>query len=285
VIWSAARGTLGGKEAGFRCLGAQTISGNYEGIFGYVSVNHIVGQHGVRVGAGLGVGPDVGSLDLGGASTQITFQPAAPQADILADGYEIRAAGPAADNAASSRVLYSHSYMRSGETQARLRLQRLLLARADTGVSSAAVPNPCLNRGLTEQGGEGLPPYVGSGDWRACSSYAQQLLHLDYECLQQPCALAGTYQPTVRGVAFLAYSGFYHIVRLLTRTTADSWNGTLASLAQAAEGACSIGWEELLLSRRGLGAPDEVLRSLCFGGAYVDALLRGYGFDDHPSKV
>ena len=43
-------------------------------------------------------------------------------------------------------------------------------------------------------------------------------------------------------------------------------------------------WRDLLRTRTGLGSPEEVLRTLCFGGAYVDALLRGYGFDDHSSQ-
>uniref|UniRef100_A0A6V4VXK1 Uncharacterized protein n=1 Tax=Prymnesium polylepis TaxID=72548 RepID=A0A6V4VXK1_9EUKA len=275
TIWAAVRRTLRAPQSAqsFRLLGAMTISGNYEGVFGYLAVNHIV-----RSQRGESSKSDMGSLDLGGASTQITFQPAptlSPHADILADGYRVNLSG-------ASRVLYSHSFMRSGDTQAWLRLARLLLSRSDTGASTTPVSHPCLHRGH-EARIDGHA-FVGTGDWRACSTHAQQLLHIDYECLQQPCALAGVYQPRVRGVTFVAFSGFFHIVHGLGLTTGDVWKGTVGEIARAGEALCEQTWSLLLETHPWRSSPAH-MQHLCFGAAYIEGLLRGYGFSEPSAQL
>jgi hypothetical protein len=38
--------------------------------------------------------------------------------------------------------------------------------------------------------------FVGTGHYGQCAALmSSMLLHPDYECLQQPCAMAGVYQP------------------------------------------------------------------------------------------
>eukprot|EP00664_Eupelagonemidae_sp_cell27_P009769 gene9769-3248_t len=79
----------------------------------------------------------VGGLDMGGASTQITFAPA--NGVIVQDAYHIAQGGEA------SRV-YSHSYMRSGVDQAALRYARVL-AGAAPGANGTSLRSPCHNAG------------------------------------------------------------------------------------------------------------------------------------------
>lgn len=55
--------------SGFDFRKAEVITGQQEGLFGWISVNYLLGQ------LGHGPFPTVGALDLGGASTQITFVP------------------------------------------------------------------------------------------------------------------------------------------------------------------------------------------------------------------
>lgn len=77
-IWAAVRVSVRTRTT-FRFLAsnARTISGNYEGIYAWLSTRHLVG----RSGGGLG------ALDLGGDSTQMAFAPVHRTGTILQDAY------------------------------------------------------------------------------------------------------------------------------------------------------------------------------------------------------
>lgn len=87
-------------------------SGDEEGSFGWLTANYLLGTFDISPGDT--PKPSIGALDLGGASTQITFQ---PSSDILAGYFPIYLG-------LKEEVqydLYSHSFLRFGQDQARLR--------------------------------------------------------------------------------------------------------------------------------------------------------------------
>ena len=174
-----------------------TISGGYEGIFGWLSLRAILGI----------TGDEIGSLDLGGASTQLTFSP--PDGNILASAYDIGQV-----SAGGSEQVYSQSYMRFGQDQALLRAAELLV-EGNGGLGTSSVANPCFNAGyaanlsVCSAGGCALRPFHGAPNHSACVALTAQLLHRDYECLMPPCAMLGIYQPAVsRATRFYAYSAY-----------------------------------------------------------------------------
>ena len=78
----------------------------------------------------------VGTLEMGGGSTQITFHPDGP---VLANMFSLRVAGKIYD-------LYSHSYLYYGQKYMRLRVIEYLFN--DT---SNEILNPCWLKGMYER--------------------------------------------------------------------------------------------------------------------------------------
>ncbi|NXT96761.1 ENTP8 diphosphohydrolase, partial [Anhinga rufa] len=101
--------------------GAQTLTGNEEGSFGWITVNYLLERLVKFSFAGQWEHPQdtevLGALDLGGASTQITFQPGVTIEDKNTSVF-YRLYG-------TNYSLYTHSYLCYGQTQA---LKMLLAA-------------------------------------------------------------------------------------------------------------------------------------------------------------
>ena len=205
AIWAAVREVLADRDTSpflFDPSDATTISGNLEGLFGFLAVNFIL-----EVASAANPAEQlVGAMDLGGASVELAFAPdgAAP---IMADAYRT------VINERAIQV-YSHSYMNAGQDVARSRLAEQLVRMY--GMRDGPVENPCLSVGyLDNRTIEGVSvQFIGVGDYERCLSLMPGLLHPDYECLQRPCAAMGVYQPTLpRGRhSLVAYSAFFYTV-------------------------------------------------------------------------
>ncbi|XP_005534687.1 PREDICTED: ectonucleoside triphosphate diphosphohydrolase 8-like, partial [Pseudopodoces humilis] len=149
----------------------------------------------------------LGALDLGGASTQITFQPGVPVQDRNTSVF-FRLYG-------TNYSLYSHSYLCYGQSQA----LKMLLAALHQASSSAQISHPCYPRGYRENltvaelydspcvrapssASPGLVLTVtGTGEPGACGTAIQSLFN--FSCgAERPCGFNGVYQPPVRGQFF-----------------------------------------------------------------------------------
>jgi len=109
---------------------ASVISGQDEGVFGWLTVNHLTD----KLEAGVPFNT-FGALDLGGASTQITFVPASTPAQ---DGYELSLSK-------MSYELFSKSYLSYGSDQAKYGYNASLVS---LNPGSTLLPDPCLNLGF-----------------------------------------------------------------------------------------------------------------------------------------
>ena len=158
-------------------------------------------------------------MDLGGASTQIVFEPIYDpgSSDKLAPGdhiYEL-------DFAGKDHVLYQHSHLGYGLMQARRALHNLV---AYSYVWSSApkgkpvewddlstrdrIPNPCMFKGekkkvtLDPPGrAEKEVTMMGTGaGFEACRRVMEVMINKDAACEEPPCAFAGVYQPRMSEV-------------------------------------------------------------------------------------
>lgn len=222
-IWSVLRDRFDASPFAFKRADAATISGNSEGLFGWIAAHEIA----VSAAAPRGAPSHFGMLDLGGASTQVAFAPVG--GSIMEDAYRVSRRG------ATSRV-YSHSYMRSGVDQAVLRLAERLHRAPPVLDVAAPLFMPCFNTGhernvtLCSRDGSACAVrlFRGSGDWDACHALTDAMLHTEYDCLQPPCAAYGVYQPDVTGVSLFATSGFFWMVNGIgLAPMGGSWSGTL----------------------------------------------------------
>ncbi|XP_012576604.1 PREDICTED: ectonucleoside triphosphate diphosphohydrolase 8 [Condylura cristata] len=219
----------------------------------------------------------VGALDLGGASTQITFVPEGPILDESARA-SFRLYG-------SSYSVYTHSYLCFGSDQMLNRLLVGLLPESEEPV----VEHPCYHRGyvgskplraLLESpcvrwaGAPDLSRNLtvrGLGDPQACAAAIRRLFDFSSCEGREDCAFDGVYQPPVRG-PFYAFSGFYYTFDFLNLTSGqslDTANRTVWTF-------CQKTWAQVQAE-----APvqDRFLPKYCATGMYILTLLRdGYGF-------
>ena len=229
---------------GFGTASARVVSGAEEGVYGWLTVNYLLGhlEHG-------GPFPTVGALDLGGASTQITFEPL----DFP------RAHGQVVDLGGNTYHLYTQSYLGLGQDQAR--------ARVDSP--------ECYLTGYPLAGGR-----TGGGDFDACGAAIRAELTVPCSPDDEPCSLFGSYQPPVYG-DFLAFSVYAY--------TADYFGLAErlrpAELAAAGRAFCATDWQEWV-AREPAVADDRYAPTYCFAAAYIEALLTdGFGFAAGTERI
>ncbi|XP_036886451.1 ectonucleoside triphosphate diphosphohydrolase 3 [Sturnira hondurensis] len=276
------------KSQPFDFRGAQIISGQEEGIYGWITANYLMGNFLEKDLWHMWVHPNgvatTGALDLGGASTQISFAVGEKVELNTSDIVRVSLYGYA-------YALYTRSFQCYGRNEAEKRFLAMLLQNSATKTN---VINPCYPRDYsTSLAGsrifdspctEALKPrsydpddtitFEGTGDPLLCSMKVASLFAFkacrgrDINCFD------GIYQPGVKG-PFVAFAGFFYTVSALNLTGSFSLNTFNSSTWDF----CSKSWGQLpqLLPRF-----DEVYaRSYCFSAHYIYHLLvSGYRFTE-----
>ncbi len=226
----------------FRVGKVEAIDGRSEALYGWITVNYLLGR------LEPGTARSVGALDLGGVSTQITFEPSEPPRE---ERLNLTLGG-------RHWSLYSHSYEGLGQDEARL---------------SAAVP-ACFPTGYPIAAGG-----VGAGDYTICRR--RLLAWLAAPCAEAPCSSMGVYQPPIEG-DLLAFSAFYYAASFFGLE--DSFS--LERLATAGIDYCARDWSELEVTYRDRLTWDAYVPWHCFTAAYLVALLHdGYGLPMTGDRV
>ena len=183
-----------GGEYPFRLVekeGVVIMDGKDEGVYAWITANYLMGT--IKEGGG-GGGAELATyavLDLGGASTQIVFEPAFErEKGEMEEGehkYDLKFAG-------RSHVLYQHSYLDYGLMRARVHVHRLVefinSVRANGKLGgNDVVGNPCLAKGTRravqitdDKGGEKRNVTMGGedvGSFEGCNRLMQLVLAKD----------------------------------------------------------------------------------------------------------
>ncbi|XP_040819513.1 ectonucleoside triphosphate diphosphohydrolase 8 isoform X1 [Ochotona curzoniae] len=278
-VFDAVSQVLAQSPLDFR--GAEILSGRDEGAYGWITANYLLGRLVKYSAVGKWIRPVeealVGALDLGGASTQISFVPEGPVLDARSQA-TFRLYG-------TTHSLYAHSHLCFGRDQALLRLLVGLVQGNPTG----PVRHPCYHSGYRATLAPGVlyespcvrdPPspglsqnltVEGTGNPAACVAAIRTLFNFSSCVGRADCAFDGVYQPPVRG-PFYAFSSFYHTFHFLNLTagqTLDTTNATIWAF-------CQRSWKLVEDSYPGQGL---WLRDYCASGLYVlTLLLDGFGF-------
>lgn len=287
---------------------ARVLSGEEEAIYDWTGVNFLMGDLLTESqGAGTVINPNLthGALDLGGASTQISFYEL--NEDIMSNLFKLQI------GQAKHWNVYAHSFLFYGMNEAVNRYQ----ARLAAGKTAAArlVPglyDPCLPGGSKVEirtnihvDGNGEETWLynqtypsGTGyyqatlrndkhstDFEMCMALTKNLLHLEKNSWcnfahQGDCSFAGIYQPALPTMSenfgeFLAFSNYHHVWKFLRLPE----RATLTQLRDAAEYACSLKQDDLHDYNNGSIKDEDELYSYCFRSVYVLQLLNhGFGF-------
>lgn len=198
--------------------GVVIMDGKDEGVYAWITVNYLFNSINNKDSESFGSNSNnvdsLAVLDLGGASTQIVFEPSFTKSDAkFEEGdhkYHLEFNG-------HSHVLYQHSYLGYGLMQARQSVHRLVefLAPApqdddDEDPYSSYISNACLARGTdreveivdlkaTTQSSNRKVVMTGAdvGSFEGCKRIMELVMAKDALCNVKPCSFNGVYQPSL----------------------------------------------------------------------------------------
>ncbi|XP_033094277.1 ectonucleoside triphosphate diphosphohydrolase 8 isoform X4 [Trachypithecus francoisi] len=280
-IFAAVTQVLGRSPVDF--WGAEVLGGQDEGAFGWITVNYGLGTLVKYSFTGEWIQPPeetlVGALDMGGASTQITFVPGGPILDKSTQA-DFRLYG-------SNYSVYTHSYLCFGRDQM---LSRLLVGLVQSR-PAALLRHPCYLSGyqttlalapLYESPCVHTTPPLslpqnltveGTGNPGACVSAIRELFNFSSCQGQEDCAFDGIYQPPLQG-KFYAFSNFYYTFHFLNLTSGQSLSTVNTTIWEF----CQRPWKLVETSYPG---QDRWLPDYCASGLYILTLLHeGYRFSE-----
>ncbi|EKM52069.1 uncharacterized protein PHACADRAFT_262526 [Phanerochaete carnosa HHB-10118-sp] len=271
------------------------MDGKDEGVFAWITANYLLDT--IRASTPANT-PTYAVLDLGGASTQIVFEPifASDRPDsTLAEGehkYELVFGG-------RTHVLYQHSYLGYGLMRARKSVHRLIdfMSSLQPPLSDGTVANPCLAKGTSrtvEVEEERLNEtrsvtMTGAdvGSFEACNRVVQLVMAKDAVCEVKPCSFNGVYQPSLLDTfpngKVLLLSYFYDRLQPLLPDSRSPPPITVSTLAGLAEELCQgpSAWEARWGGDAALMFELEDRPEWCLDMTFMHALLRlGYEFGD-----
>ncbi|XP_068104863.1 ectonucleoside triphosphate diphosphohydrolase 2-like isoform X1 [Hyperolius riggenbachi] len=276
------------KSYPFDFRGAKILSGQDEGVFGWVTANYLLENFvkyslfGKWLQTRKGT---LGAMDLGGASTQITFE-TTDKIDTPENEVSLRLYG-------QSYRVYTHSFLCYGRDQV---LKRVLSKVIMSQGYASSIQNPCLPRNYTEQktfgdlyesactANERPPNYnpagelsiSGSGDGEQCRRLVDSIFQFS-NCPYSSCSFDGIFQPKVNG-KFIAFAAFYYTVNFIKsemKMPADS----LEEVRTAADTICNSSFNEL--SNKVSDSAKKHLTGYCTAANFIYLLLtKGYKFDE-----
>jgi len=186
------------------------ISGEEEGLFGWLSVNYLMDGFGSS-NSGRAT---YGFLDMGGASTQIAFEPSAEEQEKTQNLMDVRLR--MMDGEEISHRIFVTTWLGFGTNQARERYVGQAIKRhdrsrpsiEDSPTSAEVIEDPCLPSGLTLAES---PLYVepatpheqkihtlyGTGSLERCLQETLPLLNKTAPCPGPPCLFNGVYVPPI----------------------------------------------------------------------------------------
>ncbi|KAL7537234.1 hypothetical protein ACHAWF_005699 [Thalassiosira exigua] len=265
-ILTRVRSLLRASGFRFRDEWARTIPGEEEGAYDWLVANYLKNDGELPTPA-----TTYGALDLGGASTQISF-PAKPTARD--DGYPLRV-----DDV--QFPLYTKSILYYGVDQARIHY--------DADFASPEKRNPCYPSGYIELNSK----VTGSSDWGKCLETVAQLFDQP-QCTGTRCLLDGRHRPPIDGEQkFIAMSAFVYAWDYLgLEIGADT--DDLRTMNQRAKRVCNLSYGRQMARYRRHMAHNPAKRTTakphaqCFNAAFSYHLLsRAYGMPvvDTPIEI
>ncbi|XP_078083749.1 ectonucleoside triphosphate diphosphohydrolase 2-like [Mustelus asterias] len=277
----------------FDYQGARILTGNEEGVFGWVTANYLQ-ENFVKYGlVGRWINPvknTVGAMDLGGASTQISFVPTSKETEDPEKEVSLRLYG-------QDYKVYTHSYLCYGRDQVMKKVFAKIIS--NKGYLSD-ITNPCMPQGYStnytqefifdswctaNESAQDYSPkqtvtFRGSSDFDNCYKIVNSIFSFA-PCNYSNCAFNNVYQPEVTG-DFLAFAAFYYTVNFL-KTTLKKNITSPNELREASSSICKMSFNEL--KEKAQNVSERRLVDYCTTSSYIHILTtRGYKFNEETFK-
>ncbi|ROT41780.1 golgi apyrase [Sodiomyces alkalinus F11] len=267
----------------------QVISGETEGLYGWLAANYLLGGFDKSDDLENGNGHHTyGFLDMGGASAQIAFVPNTTEAEKHAEDLKLVRLRNL-DGTVSEYKVFTTSWLGYGANQARERYIHQLLdayGRPD----DLEVPDPCMPRGLRTTLDDGTLPstladsgvtLVGTGNFRECLATTEPLLGKDAPCPDEPCLLNGQHVPTIDFSInrFVGVSEYWHTTHGVFSGKHKAYD--LVTYERKVLDFCSRHWDGIVADAEHIGTKGKVkdAQEACFKASWlINILYEGIGF-------
>ncbi|XP_066094962.1 ectonucleoside triphosphate diphosphohydrolase 1 [Saccopteryx bilineata] len=269
----------------FDFQGARIISGMEEGAYGWITINYLLGKFTKKL-KWLNLMPGdsddqetYGALDLGGASTQITFVPQNQTIESPESALYFRLYG-------RDYSVYTHSFLCYGKDQALLKK-----LTKDIQGTDGTIQDPCFNHGYSRimnisdlnespctRTFQTTLPFVqlqirGVGNYQQCQQSVLKLFNTS-SCPYSRCAFNDIFLPQLQG-NFGAFSAYYYVMKFLNLTSEEPLSQE--KIIDTMKKFCARPWEELKIHFGDV--KEKYLSEYCFSGTYIITLLQnGYHF-------
>ncbi|EGF84465.1 hypothetical protein BATDEDRAFT_1311, partial [Batrachochytrium dendrobatidis JAM81] len=265
----------------------QVISGELEGIFGWLTVNYlkgtfdskpdlnpVAGHDSNAVSIAKHIKPLFGFLDMGGASAQIAFSPTAYMAKEHSDDLktvQIRFL----DGLETTYSLFVSTFLGFGVNEARKRYEENMLNKRDELVFD----DPCLPLGLKVSSSHSTDLstiFNGSGSYDDCMARIHPLLNKDIQCAELPCLFNGVHAPIAdfRNHHFIGVSEFWYTLFDVYELGGEY---DYQRLLDASRSYCSTSWKTILAKHEQTPYPNvedmDRLQFQCFKSAWIMSVL------------
>ena len=259
----------------FKRSWAKIISGEQEGINGWMAVNYLLGVFDAPASDDA-LPASTGVVEMGGSSMQITFAPASPSTQDRAQLAPVKVAG-------RTYYLYTHSFLQYGLQAAEKLFQKLAINEIEEK------GNPCYPRAYK---------HSSIGNFDDCTALVAKVVDKSIKCLTNSCSFNGVYQPVIGAEQFVAIENFYYTAKFFGTDEQKDLKADDAGSANSAQAPpngnqvtrglrlkgkefCNKEWPAL--RQEYSKTPAEELSAFCFSAAYQSVVLEsGLGF--HPGS-
>ncbi|UNI20382.1 Apyrase [Purpureocillium takamizusanense] len=266
----------------------QVISGETEGLYGWLAANYLLGgfDHPEEHAHGKGH-HTYGFLDMGGASAQIAFAPNATEAALHANDLKLVRMRRIDGSPVEHRV-FTTTWLGFGANKARARYVDSL--KENYADDALEMPDPCMPRGLrTTLDGKPLagnasnkPALIGTGAFDECLRKTHPLLRKDAPCDDRPCLLNGQHVPAIDFDVnhFVGVSEYWHTTHGVFGKEDRAYD--LSTYQHAVMEYCSRDWTAIESGfdkrKKTLEQKTQDAREACFKASWlINVLHEGIG--------
>jgi len=287
---------VGDSSAGGPCGShVRVISGEEEGLFGWIAVNYLMETFPSDSSS-----KTFGFLDMGGASTQIAFEPQiGTHVSSKRNLHEVRLR--LMNGNEISHNVFVTTWLGYGTNQARERYVNSL-TKSHRSRSKTPISDPCLPHSLQREetphhseGNKESYSFIGTGSFKQCLSSTYDLLNKTVSCLEPPCLFNGVHVPHIEfntskfiGVSEYWYSSehvfglggaydFNQYEKAASKFCSSSWNDIVSqhqtSTGGQEEAPPDVNGNILAIGRREINVELGRLEMQCFKAAWIVNIL------------
>lgn len=269
-------------------LHIQVISGETEGLYGWIAANYLLQGFDKPDAHEHGNGHHTyGFLDMGGASAQIAFAPNSTEAEKHANDLKLLRLRKVNGEPLEYGV-FTTTWLGFGVNEARRRYIDHLL---DASPEEHEVPDPCLPKGLlikptgeeielgSSEANAKQPHLIGTGKFAECLRSTYPLLEKDKKCDDYPCLLNGVHTPAIDFDVnhFVGVSEYWHTTHEIFAMAHDDKAYDFESYQKQVTELCSRRWDDIeadvAKQKWGHKVDDKTVEEVCFKASWLINML------------